>query len=200
MIFKLKKISFMKKIIVLLSSLYLFSNCATILDGSRTRVRVYGSPNDAEVYYNGAFQGKGKQTIAVQKSAVKNGTAKIEVKREGYEPTTMTLNKKTQSGYIVLDILFGVVPLFFDIATGNLTAVRPGEVEYKLQKKAFQAKDVNQYSVSLIGKKVKFKLKDKEYQGVVFETFENREANIKYTDENGKILNAWKRFNDFLEM
>lgn len=185
---------------VLLSIPFFLSSCATILDGSRTRVKVYGSPTDAEVYYNGAFQGKGKQTLAVQKSAVKNGTAKIEVKRDGYEPATMTLNKKTQAGYIVLDILFGIVPLFFDAATGNLTAVRPGEVEYKLQKKAFQAKDVNQYSLSLIGKKVKFKLKDKEYQGVVYETFENKEANIKYTDETGKILNAWKRYNDFLEI
>lgn len=185
---------------VLLSFTALLSSCATILDGSKTRVKVYGSPTDAKVYYNGAYQGEGTQTIGVQKSAVKNGTAKIEVKREGFESAIITLNKKTRVGFIVLDVIFGVFPLVIDIATGNLTAVRPGEVEYKLEKKAFQEKDINQYSKLLIGKKVKFKLKEKEFEGVIIETYENKEANIKYTDETGKISNAWKRFNDFVEL
>lgn len=113
----------------------LFTSCATILDGSRTRIKVHGFPNDAKIFYNGAYQGSGSQTIAVQKSAVKNGTAKIEVKKEGYEPTTMTLNKKTRVGFIVLDLMFGGIPLIFDVITGNLTAVRPGVVEYNLEKK-----------------------------------------------------------------
>ena len=190
----------MKKLIVLLSFSLLVSSCATILDGSKTLVKVYGSPNDAKIFYNGAYQGTGSETIAVQKSAVNNGTAKIEVKKDGYETATITLNKKTRVGFIILDVAFGIVPLLIDIVTGNLTAVRPGVVEYNLQKKDFQAKEVNQYSKLLIGKKVSFKLKDKDYQGIVIETFENKEANIKYTDETGKIVNAWKRFSDFLEM
>lgn len=190
----------MRKLMFLLSFTVLLSSCATILDGSKTRVKVYGSPTDAKIYYNGAFQGEGSQTIGVQKSAVNNGTAKIEVKREGFESAIITLNKKTRVGFVLLDVIFGVFPLVIDIATGNLTAVRPGKVEYNLQKKTFEEKEKNQYSNLLIGKKVKFKLNEKEFQGVVIETYENKEANIKYTDETGKMLNAWKKFNDFVEL
>ncbi|MBC7409971.1 MAG: hypothetical protein H7339_16415 [Arcicella sp.] len=190
----------MKKLMILLSLTILVSSCATILDGSKTRVKVDGLPNDAQIFYNGAYQGKGSQTIAIQKSAVKNGNAKIEVKKEGYEPITILLNKKTRVGFIVLDVVFGFVPLLIDVVTGNLIAVRPGKVEYKLQKKDFQAKEVNRYSKELIGKKVKFKILEKDYQGIVIDTYENKEANIKYTDISGKTANAWKRFEDFLEI
>ena len=119
----------------------LFSSCATILDGSKTRIKVYGFPTDAKIFYNGAYQGIGSQTIGVQKSAVKKGTAKIEVRKEGFETATITLNKKTRVGFIVLDVVFGTpllfIPLIIDVVTGNLTAVRPGIIEYNLEKKVF---------------------------------------------------------------
>lgn len=121
----------------------LLSSCATILDGSRTRIRVHGTPNDAKIYYNGIYKGYGPQKFGVQKSAVRNGNAKIEVRKEGFETETMVLSKKTRVGFIFMDLVLGVFPLFIDIATGNLTAVRPANVEYNLTKKSDKENQVN---------------------------------------------------------
>ncbi len=123
------------QIFVILLLVFL-SSCATILDGSRTRVRVInGSPANARVYLNGNYCGEAPATLRVQKKSLKQeGGSKIEIKAEGYETQTVVLTKKTKAGFIVLDLLFGFWPLVIDASTGNFAGVKPKRVRYYLTK------------------------------------------------------------------
>lgn len=122
-------------ITALVAALLLLNSCATILDGNKTRVRVHnGEPAKAQVYANGQFVGNAPQTVRIKKRSVKGGGT-IEIKASGYESQVVKLYTKPRWGLVALDICTGIVPLVFDVATGNIKGVRPKKVNYHLQKK-----------------------------------------------------------------
>ena len=43
----------------------------------------------------------------------------IQLRKEGYEPTTCILNAKIHGGIVVLDVLSGFIPVLIDAATGS---------------------------------------------------------------------------------
>ncbi|MBA7493862.1 hypothetical protein ES702_04427 [subsurface metagenome] len=48
----------------------------------------------------------------------KNDTYIIEFRKEGYKPIVKTINSKVGAGWIVLDVLGGLIPVIVDAATG----------------------------------------------------------------------------------
>jgi PEGA domain/PDZ domain len=93
----------------------LIYGCATILKGGIDQVDVSSEPNGAKVYINGHMLGRTPVTLklAAQK------TYYIEFEKDGYERRTYVLTSSVGAGWIVLDVLFGLVPVVVDAATGN---------------------------------------------------------------------------------
>ena len=93
----------------------LIYGCATILKGGIDQVDVSSEPNGAKVYLNGHLLGRTPVTLklAAQK------TYYIEFEKEGYERKTYVLTSSVGAGWIVLDVLFGLVPVVVDAATGS---------------------------------------------------------------------------------
>ena len=92
-----------------------FSSCATIFKGSTDDVSFSSDPSGAKVYVNGTLLG----TTPVQLELKSKNSYTIEFKKEGYETRTVLLNNSVGAGWIVLDVLFGLVPIIVDAATGN---------------------------------------------------------------------------------
>jgi len=88
--------------------------CATILKGSIDQVDVSSDPNGAKIYVNGEFLGK--TPVHLRLPAKK--TFFIEFVKDGYEKKTYVLNSSVGAGWIVLDVLFGLIPVVVDASTG----------------------------------------------------------------------------------
>ena len=106
----------MKKSITILCivSFLLFSGCATLFKGTSEKINMESSPVRADVYINGQFMGKTplQLNLAVKKSYA------IEFRAEGYQPRVYHINNRVGAGWVILDVLLGLVPVIVDAATG----------------------------------------------------------------------------------
>ena len=93
---------------------YHISGCATVFKGTREPVDFNSDPTGAEVYVNGSLMGKTPVTLKLESKIEYT----IEFRKEGYDPKTYTITNHVGAGWIVLDILFGVVPVVVDAVTG----------------------------------------------------------------------------------
>jgi hypothetical protein len=99
----------------------LLSSCSTIFNGSRQNITIKAQPDNSEIYVNGGKIGTGTATPNLKRN--KNHT--ITVKSDGYKSETLILEKHTQAGFIILDVLgcfvygIGFIPLIVDGATGS---------------------------------------------------------------------------------
>jgi hypothetical protein len=91
------------------------TGCATIFKGSNEKVSFSTEPENASVYVNGMYSGKG----AFQQNLASNGTYAVECRRPGFEAKSQTINHAVGAGWIILDVLGGFVPLIIDAATGS---------------------------------------------------------------------------------
>jgi len=108
----------MKKICILLFAILLFNNlsgCATIFSGSSEDIDLSSDPTGAKVLVNGAKEGK----TPIKLNFKKGKEYSIEFVKEGYESKTFRLGYSIGAGWIILDILSGIVGIIIDAATGN---------------------------------------------------------------------------------
>ena len=89
--------------------------CAAIFKGTSNKVDFSSEPQGAKVYLNGVLMG----TTPVNLKLESKRTYYIEFKKEGYETRHFTLTNHVGVGWIILDVIFGVVPVVIDAATGS---------------------------------------------------------------------------------
>ena len=102
-------------VLLLLVSSLLLSACATIFKGSKEAVNFTSQPQGAKVIVNGTVLG----TTPVELNLKTNQSYTIEFKKDGYQTRTVVLNNSVSGGYVVLDVLGGLIPVIIDAATGN---------------------------------------------------------------------------------
>jgi len=108
---------------------FVFNGCATIFKGSTDTVSYSSDPSGAKVYVNGQLMG----TTPFQLELKSNQTYTIEFRKEGYENRTVILNNSVGAGWIVLDVLFGLIPIIVDAATGNWYSLDQSHVNAALE-------------------------------------------------------------------
>jgi hypothetical protein len=111
----MKNISILFFLMVTILTSPVIDGCATILKGSIEKVDIASDPNGAKVYINGQLLGKTPLQIRLPV----NKTHYIEFVREGYEKKTVVLSGSVGGGWVILDILFGLIPVVIDAATGS---------------------------------------------------------------------------------
>ncbi|MBL0191384.1 MAG: PEGA domain-containing protein [Saprospiraceae bacterium] len=108
----------MKKINLTLAPVFilmiLFSSCATLFAPSSHSLSVSSEPNSAEVYVNGFKMGH----TPIQLSLKADKSYSIEFRKEGFQTITKVVNTKVGAGWVILDIIAGLVPIVVDAATG----------------------------------------------------------------------------------
>jgi hypothetical protein len=100
---------------ILLIPIILFSSCATIFNGSTDEVNFTSLPDYCKVYVDGQYMGSTPLKLRLESKK----THTVEFRKEGLETRVYQITNSVSGGYIVLDILFGFIPLLFDAATGN---------------------------------------------------------------------------------
>ena len=107
----------MKKLITtfLLITFIIINGCATIFSGSSEDISLESDPPKAKVLLNGSTMGKTPLTLKLQKG--KNYI--IEFIKDGYENKTLNMSYSLGAGWLILDILSGLIGIIVDAATGN---------------------------------------------------------------------------------
>jgi len=99
---------------MLIVAVLLAVGCATIFKGASENVDFSSDPSGADVYVNGSLRGKTPINLKLESKK----TYTIEFKKDGYEPRTYTLTNHVGAGWIILDILAGLIPVIIDASTG----------------------------------------------------------------------------------
>lgn len=118
-----------KVICVILVCFYL-SNCALIFRGTKSEISANSDPTRAEVWVNGIQMGETPITLKLESKK----TYTFEFRKEGYKPKTVQINNHVGAGYVVLDIICGVVPVIIDAATGAWYSLEQKNVNMVLEK------------------------------------------------------------------
>jgi hypothetical protein len=118
-----------KIIIVVLVCVYL-SSCALIFKGTKEEVRANSDPTRAQVWVNGINMGETPITMKLESKKPYT----FEFKKEGYKSKTILINNHVGAGYIILDILCGLVPIIIDAATGAWYSLDQKSIDMILEK------------------------------------------------------------------
>lgn len=104
----------MRKVIIIIVAASFLCSCAAIFKGTSSNLNLSSDPSGATVYVNGFPRGKTPVKLKLESKKSYN----IEFKKEGYETLTYTITNHVGAGWIILDILGGIVPIVVDAATG----------------------------------------------------------------------------------
>ena len=95
-------------------TVWLLSGCATVFKGTSNNVNFSSDPSVAKVYVNGHLMGTTPVKLKLESKKVYH----IEFKKEGFETKTFTITNHVGVGWVILDIVLGLVPVIVDAATG----------------------------------------------------------------------------------
>ncbi len=108
------------------------SGCATVFAGKKNTVHVKtGSPSGAQVYLDGEYLGDAPFKMRISKYKLQHGSI-LEIRKEGFETMQFEVRRSPHIGYVVADILSGVLPLVIDVAAGNIYRPNTRNVHYTL--------------------------------------------------------------------
>lgn len=125
----------MRKVFFSLCALLLLcsfgTGCATLFGPSSHALALASEPAGAEVYVNGFKMG----TTPVELNLKADKSYTIEFRKEGYNSVTRVVNTKVGAGWVILDILGGLIPVIIDAATGNWNQLDQDAVNAALEPK-----------------------------------------------------------------
>ena len=117
-------------IILVISLFLLISSCATLFKGLSNNVDFKSDPQGAKVYVNGNYRGDTPITLKLRSKYACN----IEFRKEGYKTKTFVINNHVGAGWIILDVIGGLIPVIIDAATGAWYVLDQKSVNFVLEK------------------------------------------------------------------
>jgi len=93
---------------------FLLNGCAAIFQGTSQTVDFDSGPGAAEVWVNGAKVGITPCKVDLKR----NQDYTIEFRKEGYQTKVYRISTSVGAGWVILDILGGLIPVIIDAATG----------------------------------------------------------------------------------
>ena len=105
------------------------SGCATIVHGNRQTVTVNSEPDGATVNIDGL---KGKTPFSA--SLARNNDYVVSIKKEGYKEEQVQITKSFSGLSIIGNILWLLVGVLIDFASGSAYNLSPTKVDVELEK------------------------------------------------------------------
>jgi hypothetical protein len=96
------------------SFLLLTCGCATVFKGEYRTVKIGSEPDDAMVFVNGEFHGRTPVKLELRP----NRPYTVEFRKDGYQTEVRRIKNEIGVGWIILDVVLGVVPVLVDGLTG----------------------------------------------------------------------------------
>ncbi len=101
-------------VLVAACCILMLQGCATLFQGTGTGVEFSTEPAGATVYVNGFPRGTTPTRIKLETKK----TYQIEFKKDGYDTISYTITNHVGAGWVILDIIGGLIPVVVDAATG----------------------------------------------------------------------------------
>ncbi len=109
-----------------------FYGCAAILGGGNMKaINCASDPSGAKVYANGNYIGVTPTAAEVDKRKEQL----FEFKLDGYQTSTRMITSSPGAGWIICDVICGLVPVIIDAATGAWMGIDQPYVSVSLDKK-----------------------------------------------------------------
>jgi hypothetical protein len=105
-------------------------SCGTLFGNKHPEVGMGSDPDGAKVYVNGDLVGTTPVKIQLQNDK----EYRVEFRKDGFQTKTYILGKHVGAGWIILDILAGLVPVVIDVATGGWYELDSDNVKVILEK------------------------------------------------------------------
>lgn len=102
------------KILQLILAAALFTSCATIFKGDKQAVSFKSEPSNATVIINGQERGATPLTLKLTTKE----TYRVRFVKDGVSSPEYLIDHSISGGYVVLDVLGGVIPVLVDAVTG----------------------------------------------------------------------------------
>ncbi len=125
-----RNISLFASVLIVLFSIIFFNSCATIFKGSHEDVEFASEPSGAKVYINGEYIGK----TPLELPLLSEINYEIEFKKSGYETKKAYITSKVGAGWVILDVVGGLIPILIDAATGDWYGLSQDNVNAILEK------------------------------------------------------------------
>lgn len=90
------------------------AGCATLLARKTTPVSMNSNPTGAEVWIDGNRAGTTPVTVTLDHRQ----EHVVVFTKDGYAESSCRLNRKVGAGWVVLDVVLGLIPVIVDAATG----------------------------------------------------------------------------------
>jgi hypothetical protein len=91
------------------------TGCAAIIGTHEKQFNLQSAPEGADVYLDGNRLGTAPLTVRLSN----HKTHVFTYRKDGFKDASCTLNRGTNGGWVVLDVLFGLVPIVIDAATNS---------------------------------------------------------------------------------
>jgi len=108
------------------------SACGALFNGGPANVAFNSNPSGAQIWIDGTNRGVTPATLPL----AKNKSYTVTFKKEGFPDTSYQLDRKISAGYVILDVLGGVIPIVVDAATGSWYVLSTKEVNVELGRNA----------------------------------------------------------------
>ena len=100
--------------LVLLSAL-LATGCGALFNSKVKTIAMTSTPAQAEVWIDGTMRGVTPLSLPLDNQE----SHTVVFRKEGYQDVTCELRSSVGAGWIILDILGGLIPIIVDAATGD---------------------------------------------------------------------------------
>jgi len=108
--------------------------CATLFAPATHPLALSTDPPKAEVYVNGFMRG----VTPLELNLKADMSYTIEFRKEGYDPVIRIVNTRIGAGWVILDVIGGLLPVVVDAATGAWNELDQDTVNAVLRKQDVQ--------------------------------------------------------------
>lgn len=98
------------------------ASCATLFNSSTKTVSMASNPNEAEIWIDGVQRGMTPMSIDLNN----HQSHTVVFRKEGFSDVACELTRKVGVGWVVLDVLGGLLPVLIDAATGAWWGIDQG--------------------------------------------------------------------------
>jgi hypothetical protein len=88
--------------------------CATLFKGTNSDIAMSSDPTGASVYVDGQYVGDTPAKISLKSK----GEYLIEFRKDGFKTKSIRVTNHIGAGWIILDVVAGLVPVIIDAVTG----------------------------------------------------------------------------------
>ena len=116
-------------ILVAIIAAIIISGCGAIMHGAHQDIAINSNPNQAQVI----VQGESKVTPAMFNLKRKHSYI-VKISKEGYESSDIMINNKLDWTAWCDLFVFGIIPIFYDLASGAAWKLSPEEINVTLNR------------------------------------------------------------------